>query len=254
MLARWMGIGAMLPFARGHSIKESVAHEPWAFGATCEAACRAALERRYRLLPYLYTVFREAATTGMPIVRPLWFADARDARLRGVESAFLLGRDVLVRAELHGSGAGKGAMDTQAAPVPTGWHRIDHLVDGARSHEVAAAYLPELYVREGAVVPMGPAMEYVDQRAIDPLTLLVALDASGRAEGALYEDAGDGYEHERGEYRWTTYEARQDGRGVRLDERAEGKMGRMERRVEVVVVNAEEPRKPSRVAAHAGAR
>lgn len=253
MMARWMGIGAMLPFARGHSIKESVAHEPWAFGERCEAACRAALERRYRLLPYLYTVFREASRTGMPIVRPLWFADVRDARLRGVENAFLVGGDVLVRAELHSERAVDRAMDTQAAPVPAGWHRIDHLVDGARSHEVAAALLPELYVREGAIVALGPVMEFVGQRALDPLTLIVALDAKGEAEGAMYEDAGDGYEHERGGYRLTTYRARHDGQEVRMEERVEGRLEKVARAVEVVVVNTEAKPKGGRVAVYAGA-
>src|SRR5262249_46978328 len=75
LFGRWMGVGALLPFARGHSIKDSADHEPWSFGPDTEATCRRALERRYRLLPYLYTLFHEASTTGLPIVRPLFYAD-----------------------------------------------------------------------------------------------------------------------------------------------------------------------------------
>ncbi|RPJ44211.1 MAG: alpha-glucosidase, partial [Candidatus Latescibacterota bacterium] len=82
LFARWMGIGALLPFARGHSEKGTIDKEPWAFGPEVEAVCREALRRRYRLLPYLYTVFREASVTGLPVARPLFFADPADATLR----------------------------------------------------------------------------------------------------------------------------------------------------------------------------
>jgi len=57
---------------------------------------RTAIERRYRLLPYLYTLFREASVTGLPVVRPVFFADAVDPGLRREDVAFLLGADLLV--------------------------------------------------------------------------------------------------------------------------------------------------------------
>ena len=69
-----MGIGALLPFSRGHSETGTRDHEPWSFGAPCEALCRLALERRYRLLPHLYTLFHGAHTTGQPVMTPLFFA------------------------------------------------------------------------------------------------------------------------------------------------------------------------------------
>ena len=48
-------------------------------------------------------------------------------------------------------------------------------------------------------------MQYVDERPLDRIALLVCPDASGEASGTLYEDAGDGYGHLRGEYRLTTF-------------------------------------------------
>ncbi len=50
-----MGVGTLLPFARGHAEKGNTRKEPWSFGPAVEATCRRALETRYRLLPYLYT-------------------------------------------------------------------------------------------------------------------------------------------------------------------------------------------------------
>src|SRR5207249_4341023 len=88
LFARWMGFGALFPFARGHSEKGTIRKEPWAFGPGVEATCRRAIATRYRLLPYLYTVFREAAQSGLPVARPEFFADPTDRRLRSVGDAF----------------------------------------------------------------------------------------------------------------------------------------------------------------------
>ncbi|MGE0479326.1 MAG: TIM-barrel domain-containing protein, partial [Phycisphaerae bacterium] len=83
LFARWMGVGALLPFARGHTAKGTRDKEPWAFDAEVESSCRTALERRYRLLPYIYTRFHEASQNGMPVVRPVFFLDPKDPALRG---------------------------------------------------------------------------------------------------------------------------------------------------------------------------
>jgi alpha-glucosidase len=56
-----MGFGALLPFARGHTAKGNIDKEPWAFGPEeVEETSRRAIERRYRLIPLLYTLFEES--------------------------------------------------------------------------------------------------------------------------------------------------------------------------------------------------
>ncbi|XP_062120596.1 uncharacterized protein LOC133834845 isoform X2 [Humulus lupulus] len=91
LFARWMGIGAMFPFCRGHSTTGSNDHEPWSFGSECEEACRLALLRRYRLLPHIYTLFYMAHTIGTPVASPTFFADTKNPSLRKLENSFLLG-------------------------------------------------------------------------------------------------------------------------------------------------------------------
>jgi alpha-glucosidase len=166
-----------------------------------------------RLVPYLYTLFREASVSGLPPVRPLFFADPSDARLRSADSSFLLGDDLLVEAR---------AAETGAFPAvrPSGaWRDFDFVESDPE--------LPRLALRAGAILPLGPPQQRVDEKPLDPLTLLVALDASGRASGTLYEDAGEGYGFESGDYSLTRYEARREGSRVVV--RLAGTEGRRKR-------------------------
>ncbi|MBK8164932.1 MAG: alpha-glucosidase [bacterium] len=185
LFARWMGVGALLPFARGHTGKGNIDKEPWSFGREVENTCRLALQRRSRLLPYLYTLAREASLTGLPIARPLFFADPADPALRDMDDAFLLGDDLLVVANVK-----PGPRDP-AAPLPPlsrgAWTEIS-LVDG----DQADPDLPRLFLREGAALPLGPLVQWSDEKPLDEIELLVNPDAAGRAVGSLYEDAGDG--------------------------------------------------------------
>ncbi|HLP03158.1 MAG TPA: DUF5110 domain-containing protein [Opitutaceae bacterium] len=151
-------------------------------------------------MPYLYTLFREASVNGMPVVRPVFFADLRDLKLRAEDRAFLLGGDLLVSCRLTPN-------RDEAATIPAGWERV------RLPGEADDPDLPELYLRPGAAVPTGPVMQHVDERPLDRLTLLVCFDSAGEAAGTLYEDDGDGYGFQRGEYRLTTFRvARREGR------------------------------------------
>ncbi|MFG0326706.1 MAG: TIM-barrel domain-containing protein [Phycisphaerales bacterium JB037] len=200
MFARWMGFGSMLPFARGHTGKENRDKEPWAFGPEVEATSRRAISRRYLLMPYYYTLFWQAHREGTPIVKPIFFTDPADPALRSEDDAFLVGDDILVRAYMTPD-------RDRAVAMPAGeWRKFDFAdrIEG----DATDPDLPDLYIRAGAIVPTGPLMEYVDEKALDPLTLLVALDGNGQASGILYEDAGDGWGHRTGDNRITQFRAR----------------------------------------------
>lgn len=198
LFARWMGLGALLPFARAHSIKGSRDHEPWSFGPRCERLCRLALQRRARLLPYLYTCFFEASRSGTPVVRPLFFADPGDPALRDADDSFLLGPDVLVRARTRFSGPCRAAMPAG------GWARFEPAPESDDE-------LPELYLRRGAILPLGPVVQHVGERPLDPLTLLVHPGPDGRAAGRLFEDDGDGFGFLHGRFRITRFETADGG-------------------------------------------
>jgi len=196
LFAHWISVGAFLPFCRSHHSLEGD-QEPWSFGPAAEEVSRVALERRYRLLPYLYTAFHEAATSGLPVARPVFFADPADLSLRDEDHAFLLGGDVLVQPRLLED----GAHDFR---VPRGEWRPFSL---ACEDPVSDPAHPVLRLRDGAIVPVGPGGQTTEEAFAGPLTLVISLDATGKALGRLYEDAGEGFGYRGGQYLLTTYQA-----------------------------------------------
>ncbi|KAL6639122.1 hypothetical protein ACP70R_022852 [Stipagrostis hirtigluma subsp. patula] len=196
LFGRWMGVGALFPFSRGHSETGSIDHEPWSFGEECEEVCRLALLRRYRLLPHIYTLFYHSHMKGTPVATPVFFADPQDPDLRKVETSFLLGPLLVCASTLPNKGAHECAHK-----LPKGiWLPFDF----ADSHPD----LPLLYLQGGAILPVGLPIKHVGEAALeDDLSLIIALDENGKAEGVLFEDAGDGYAFTQGDYLLTYYVA-----------------------------------------------
>jgi alpha-glucosidase len=223
--AHWIAMGALFPFSRAHSIKDSEDQEPWSFGPETERAARTALERRYRLMPYLYTLFRESHVNGAPVMQPVMFADPADLSLRMEDQAFLIGEDLMV--------VPQWAEDVQ---LPKGIWRDVSVVDGDLS---ADAYQCDLKVRGGAIVPMGPVVQSTREIGVNPpLTLLVVLDKQGKATGSVYEDEGEGYGYLKDEFRQSTFTAEKKGdRVVVKCSDQEGKLALEKRLVAVTVVD-----------------
>ncbi len=85
LFARWIEVGAFLPFSRIHYDSDAKAEvkqgqEPWAFGEEVEEISKKYIEMRYQLLPYLYNEFKEAADTGKPVQQPLVYQFQEDEK------------------------------------------------------------------------------------------------------------------------------------------------------------------------------
>lgn len=237
LFARWFGYGALLPFSRGHTAKGNIDKEPWAFGPEVEATCRQALERRYRLMPYLYTQFWVSSQTGLPIAAPAFFADPADPALRSEDDSFLLGEDLLVVARVTPEADRVAVLPRAVGGVA--WAGFDFpAFDGGRDSKDINQ--PDLYIRPGAIVAAAPVTQHFGDRpdSRDELHLIVHLDADGNATGTLYEDAGEGWGFKQGEYLLTTYraETRRDGSVVVRVDGSEGKMARPSRAVHVRLI------------------
>ena len=199
LFGNWIGFGAFYPFARGHACAGTNNKEPWAFGKEIEDASRIALERRYILLPYFYTLLHEASTNGMPIMRPVFFADPKDLSLRAEEEAFLIGDDLLIIPAF-----------ANHPNLPKGIWRELSLVEGDKQNK----YQAKIKLRGGSIVPTGKIIQNTNEKSLDPLTLLVCLDSQGQAKGTMYWDAGDGWTFKKGDYSQQTFTAEKDGNTV----------------------------------------
>ena len=194
LFVRWFDLASLLPFFRGHSEKESCRKEPWSFGEEAEAHVRRAIERRMRLLPTIYTLFREATESGLPVVRPLFFSDPHDTSLRAVDDAFLLGRDLLVAPVVD-----QGATERHVRfPIhPGGWYPFPaggaRITDREITVPAPLGTLP-LFARAGSILFETNLRSRAHTGG--DLHVHAFLDADGRAEGRLYEDEGEGYAFE----------------------------------------------------------
>jgi alpha-glucosidase len=215
LYARWIELGALYPFARGHSARGSAPHEPWVFGDEVTAIARRYLELRYRLLPYLYTLMERAASTGEPVWRPMVFAYPTDPTVTALHDQVLIGPELLVAPICR-----PGARARQVYFPAGAWHDYwtGEVLTGPQ-HELARAPLGTLplYARAGAIIPSGPTMRYSDERLLDALTLDVYLggDAS-EARGELYEDDGHTFAYQRGVLCRTRYHYHRTAEGATI--------------------------------------
>ena len=209
LFARWMQVGMLYPLMRGHSAMSTARHEPWVFGDRVERICREYINLRYQLLPYFYTLFWEAATTGAPILRPLLYHFPNDPKTYTLYDQVLLGAS-LMAAPIYRPG-----IEHRAVYLPQGtWYDwwTGETYTGP-THILAHAPLERmpLYARSGAVIPMAPVMQYADERPLDELTLRVF---PGTGEWTLYEDDGSSFEYKNGAWATTTYRVSVDGKVV----------------------------------------
>ncbi|WP_321333673.1 TIM-barrel domain-containing protein [uncultured Bacteroides sp.] len=183
LLAHWTAMGVYFPFVRNHSCAGTVDQEPWVFGTKVENVCRTAIERRYRILPYVYTLFWEASTDGLPIMRPVFMADTKDLSLRSEQQCFMLGTDLLI--------IPRWSKNPQ---LPKGnWNiiKFENEDDG---------YQPYVALRPGAILPVTKVIQSTEDYKTDSLTLLINPDKTGYASGRLYDDAGNGFGYRSGDY------------------------------------------------------
>lgn len=195
LLARWTQAGAFFPFFRNHTAVHTRRQEPWTFGKTIENACRKAITLRYRLLPYLYGLFREAAQDAAPIIRPLFWEFPDDANGYAVDDQFLLGPSLLVAPVF------RQAARQRAVYLPAGaeWYEFGTNRKHAGGQFVTANApldtIP-LFVRAGTILPMTGPIEHTGQKS----EIVLDVYPGKKTTGYLYEDDGASFGYERGAY------------------------------------------------------
>lgn len=176
LYVRWSQMGLLFSHARAHG--NVAPREPWAYGEPALSIFRRYAQLRYRLLPYLYAAARRAPQ-GVPLARPLVYDHPSDLTTWHIDDEYFLGPDLLVAPMFEP----RGRRDIY---LPAGgWYDFwtDQRFDGARwiTYDAELETLP-LFVRAGAVIPMGPELQYANERPWDPLSFEVYPGGEGVTE------------------------------------------------------------------------
>lgn len=219
LYARWFEFSAFTPSFRAHGRIWRL-HMPWGWGLSemgfhegqkvvpppeemnnkaIEPIARKYDDLRYQLIPYIYTLSREAHDTGMPLMRALWLHYPEDEHARAVGDEYLWGRDMLV-APVYTKGA-----TSRDVYLPKGdwydWWTHERQTGGQTvKRGVDLATMP-IYVRAGAIIPVDPVRQYMTEKVDGPTTLEVFRGADGSF--TMYDDDGTSLDYLKDRGTWT---------------------------------------------------
>lgn len=186
---RWLQYGVFQPVYRPHA-HEGIAPEPVFHDDETRQIVGDFIRLRYALLPYIYTLAWENSTTGMPLMRPLFFEDESDPELIDEKQAYLWG-DAFLVSPLTDPG-----IESHDVPLPDGvwfdfWDDTRYEGGQTASIPVTLTTTPVL-VRAGSFIPMVGVVQTTADYSSESLTLHYYADPSvASSAGRMYEDDGE---------------------------------------------------------------
>ena len=195
LLCRWIEAGCFSPLFRNHSAKGTKKQEPWRFGKEVVDINRKYIELRYKFLPYIYDLFYQGETTGLPVMRPLVLHYPNDPEVRNLNSEYLVGESILVAPVLE------QGVTRRMIYLPEGvWYDYwtGQRVEGKQYilRDAPMDVCP-MYIKEGSLIPTYEVMQYVGEKPYNKLTLLAT---PGKATYTHFQDNGEDYAYQDGAY------------------------------------------------------
>ena len=266
LYVRWMQYGLFCPVFRSHGA--DAPREIWQFGKKGEPvydAIEQMIRLRYRLIPYLYSTAWQVTSHNESYLRPLFSDFASDKRVWDMTDEFMFGRSILAapiveaqyteekiikedamtgwdRKEMNSAGEVKvdftGSKATRKyLPKGTDWYDFwtGNRMKGGQFVTIQTTFdrVP-MFVRVGSILPFGPEMQYVGEKAWDNLELRVYPGAD--ATFTLYEDEGDNYNYERGVYSTINFEWSDRSRTLTIGQRKGSFLGMIQSRKFTIVL------------------
>lgn len=194
---RWFQFGAFSPLFRSHGevVKREI-HEISPAGSPMRESMVWYDQLRYRLMPYIYSTAAETHYESGSIMRGLVMDFPHDDAVKNINDQYLFGRSMLV-APVYVYGARERSV---YMPKGADWYDLytgDVHKGGTRATIKAPETRMPVLVKAGAIVPVGPVTQYVDEKPDAPITLYVYTGADGKF--SLYEDDGVSNAYLRGE-------------------------------------------------------
>lgn len=201
LFVRWVQNGIFQPRFSIHSCNtDNTVTEPWMY-PSYTPYIRDAIQLRYRLVPYFYSLLYEASVEGSPVMRPMVYEFEHDPATWEESFDFMLGRSILVANVLE-----QGAS-TRKVYLPKGsewfdWYTRQWYAGGQTIElDVTLQSIP-MFLRSGAIIPLAPKLHNIHQDTVEELQLLV--EPSENASFVMYEDDGVSNNYKNGDYLKTT--------------------------------------------------
>jgi alpha-glucosidase len=212
---RWIQLGAFTPFFRGHSAYGTVPHEPWAFGEDVENWARDIIKLRYKLLPFFYNEFYNAAQSGLPILRSMFLNFQNDDECYKWDSQyqFMIGENLLAAPVLSEK------ENFKKLYLPEGrW--IDWWTNKVyKGNQWIIVEAPQwqipLFIKEGGMIPMQETQNYVGEKKIEELELKIFPSDSSVYQ--LYEDDGLTTNYKNGAFSLTEFKVIKNNNSIEVN-------------------------------------
>jgi alpha-D-xyloside xylohydrolase len=195
---RWYQFGSFAPLYRSHG--QFPYREVWNIAPKGHPAYNSILyytNLRYRLMPYIYTMAGMTHFDDYTIMRPLVMDFSADKKVQNIGDQFMFGPAFMVCPVY----TYKAREREVYFPEGSNWYDLysGKYIQGGQQLKVDAPYeqIP-LYIREGAIIPIGPEIQYTGEKSAETVVLYVYCGQNGSF--TLYEDEGSNYDYEKGAY------------------------------------------------------
>lgn len=147
--------------------------EPWNYNKLAQEIVRKFLNLRYKMLPYIYTEAQIASERGLPMMRPLVLEFQQDPTVFNIEDEFFFGRNILVAPILT-------KENKRMIYLPKGnwfdfWSFVKFKGSMWIEYDCPIDIIP-FFIQEGSILPLGPEMQFVEEKPFDSITLLIFPD------------------------------------------------------------------------------
>jgi alpha-D-xyloside xylohydrolase len=194
LLIRWFQFSTFCPVQRIHGFQSET--EFWKYPRALDTLVK--YDRfRYRLLPYIYSIAWRVTHDGYTMMRALPMDFRGDSNVYDICDQYMFGPAFLVNPVLEPKAVSRSVYLPAQAKWTNFWTG-ESTTGGKRIDSPAVQETIPLFVRSGSIIPMGPDLQYSDEKPADPIELRIYCGADGAF--ALYEDEGDSYNYEKGVY------------------------------------------------------
>jgi len=223
LYARWLAFGSLCPMMRSHGT--DAPREIYQFGkpgTPVYDAIEKFIHLRYRLLPYIYSVSRDVTANQSSMMRALMMDFPGDKTVWNMNSEYMFGKSLLVKPVTDPQYLKKAINGKDSSwqedfstvkttevylPGTTGWYDFwtgTKYNGGEKVMKETPLNIIPLYVKAGSILPIGPDVQYAEEKKWDDLEIRIYPGANGHF--VLYEDENNNYNYEKGAFSNITFE------------------------------------------------